>query len=235
MKKISVVIPAFNEERYIQKTLLALQRQTFDRNSIEIIVVNNASTDNTAALAREGGADVVIDEPRQGTNRARQTGLDHAQGDIIAFLDADCIPPPWWLERIYEKLQENKDSFVALAGTYKFTEDTTEPLYLFEQLYSWLVLPTLNSVVGKVFKKGGVIIGGNFAAFRETFKKMNGIDTSFTFFGDDASIARAFGTIGEVQFDPTLYVHTSTRRFEREGLIKTNWEYAVNYFKVMMK
>ena len=235
MKKISVIIPAYNEERYIQKTLSALQVQTFDRNLIEIIVVNNASTDDTARLARESGADAVIDEPQQGTNRARQTGLEYARGDIVAFLDADCVPPPWWLEKIYEKLHENKESFVGLAGSYKYAEDSSEPLYIFEQLYSWLVLPTLNSVVGKVFKKGGVIIGGNFAAFRETFKKVNGIDTSFTFFGDDASIARTLGALGHVQFDPTLYVRTSTRRFEREGLIKTNWEYAVNYFKVMMK
>lgn len=235
MIKISIVIPAYNEERYIQKTLTALRVQTFKREEIEIIVVNNASTDNTAGLAKEGGADIVLDEPRKGTNRARQTGLEHASGNVVAFLDADCVPPPWWLEKIYEKLHDNKNSFVALAGTYKYTEDISEPLYIFEQIYSWLVLPTLNSVVGKVFKKGGVIIGGNFAAFRETFNKMNGIDTSFTFFGDDASIARALGTLGPVHFDPTLYVRTSTRRFDRDGLIKTNWEYAVNYFKVMMK
>ncbi len=235
MIKISVIIPAFNEGRYIQKTLAALQAQTFPREQVEIIVVNNASTDNTAELAKNAGADIVIDEPLQGTNRARQTGLERAQGAVIAFLDADCVPPPWWLEQIYEKLHDNKESFVALAGTYKYTEDISEPLYIFEQLYSWLILPTLNSVVGKVFKKGGVIIGGNFAAFRDTFNRVNGIDTSFTFFGDDASIARALGTLGPVNFDPTLYVRTSTRRFEREGLIRTNWEYAVNYFKVMLK
>lgn len=235
MKKISVIIPAYNEERYIQKTLAALRAQTFPRECIEIIVVNNASTDRTAQFARSGGADRVIDEPQKGTNCARQAGLACAEGDIIAFLDADCVPPPWWLEQIYEKLHENKESFVALAGSYKYTEDITEPLFIFEQLYCWVVLPTLNSLVGKVFKKGGIIIGGNFAAFRETFVKVNGIDTSFTFFGDDASIARTLGKLGPVQFDPTLYVHTSPRRFEREGLIKTNWKYAKNYFKVMMK
>lgn len=235
MKKISVIIPAYNEERYIKKTLSALKQQTIPQEYIEIIVVNNASTDRTAEIARESGADSIIDEPRKGTNLARQAGLSRATGDIIAFLDADCIPPSWWLEKIHEKLHENKESFVALAGSYKYTEDITEPLFIFEQLYSWVVLPTLNSLVGKIFKKGGVIIGGNFAAFRETFEKVNGIDTSFTFFGDDASIARTFGTLGPVHFDPTLYVHTSTRRFEREGLLKTNWEYAVNYFKVMMK
>ncbi|MEK7648509.1 MAG: glycosyltransferase [Patescibacteria group bacterium] len=234
MKKISVIIPAFNEERYIQKTLSALQQQTFPREFVEIIVVNNVSTDRTEEFARMGGADIVVAEPTKGTNRARQTGLEHASGDVIAFLDADCIPPQWWLEKIYEKLHQNRDSFVALAGTYKFAEDITEPLYIYEQIYTWLVLPTLNSLMGKVFKKGGVIIGGNFAAFRETFNKINGIDTSFTFFGDDASIAKNLGTLGLVNFDPTLYVTTSARRFEREGLVKTNWEYAKNYFKVML-
>lgn len=235
MKKISVVIPAYNEEQYIGKSLRALARQTFNRADIEIIVVDNASTDNTTLVARESGADLVISEPYRGTNRARQTGLAQSCGEIVAFLDADCEPPYWWLEKIYEKLHQNKGSFVALGGTYRFTSKPTESLFLFETFYSWVVLPTLNSVMGRLFKRGGVIIGGNFAAFRQKFEQAGGFDISYTFFGDDASIARGLGELGTVHFDPSLYVYSSTRRFEREGLIKTNWEYAKNYFKVMLK
>lgn len=234
-KKISVIIPAYNEEEYLPKTLLALREQDFPRSDFEIIVVDNVSTDATSKVARNHGADKVVSELRKGTNQARQRGLEEAQGNIIAFLDADCIPPPNWLTKIYTALHAQKNTCVAIAGVYVFHAHKTDSLFLAQEVYRWIVMPAINSLFGRVLRKGGVIIGGNFASFRRNFKKIDGLDTSFTFFGDDASIAKKFGEIGYIEFDPTLFVYSSTRRFEREGLIKTNWEYAKNYFKVMMK
>ena len=234
-KKISVVIPAYNEEDYLGATLDALSDQTFPRSDFEIIVVDNASTDNTSSVAKAHGADKVICEARKGTNQARQTGLSNSEGDIIAFIDADCIAPEDWLERISSGLTQHGDSCSAVAGAYSFPCDVTDSLYVMEKVYRWVVLPAVNTVMGRFLKRGGVIIGGNFASLKENLQKINGLDTSFTFFGDDASIAKKFGEIGYVEFDPTLYVLTSDRRFQREGLIKTNWEYTKNFFKVMMK
>lgn len=232
---ISVIIPAWNEEEYIALTLDALNRQTFPRSNVEIIVVDNASTDHTSRLARIYGADKVVYEPNKGTNFARQRGIDESTADIIAFLDADCVPPPEWLEKIFTKLKEKKHRCAAIAGSYIFHVNPTDSLFLAQEIYRWIVVPAVSTLFGRVLGRGGVVIGGNFASFRENFKKINGIDTSFTFFGDDASIARKFGEIGYVEFDPLLYVFTSTRRFEREGLIRTNWEYTKNFLKVMMK
>ncbi|MBI2644574.1 glycosyltransferase [Candidatus Uhrbacteria bacterium] len=233
-KKISVVIPAYNEEQYIGGALAALCKQTFSRDMFEIIVVDNASTDHTSDIARTYGADKIIFEPCKGTNRARQTGLECSEGEIVAFLDADCIPPEQWLETIYKKLHEKKSAYVAIAGAYIFNWNENEStMAIMEKFYQWVVMPTINEVMGKIFKRGGVIIGGNFASFRENFLKMSGFDTSYTFFGDDASIARRLGELGRIQFDPRLTVISSTRRFKREGLLRTNIEYAKNYFKVM--
>lgn len=232
---LSVIIPAYNEETYIGATLDALHRQTFPRDRVEIIVVDNASTDHTSRLARIYGADKVVFEPNKGTNFARQRGIDESAADIIAFLDADCVPPPEWLEKIYTKLKEKKHRCAAIAGSYIFHVNPTDSLFFAQEIYRWIVVPTISTLFGRILGRGGVVIGGNFASFRENFKKIKGLDTSFTFFGDDASIARRFGEIGYVEFDPLLYVVTSTRRFEREGLIRTNWEYTKNFFKVMMK
>ncbi len=234
-KKISVVIPAYNEEEYLGATLDALSLQTFPRTDFEIVVVDNASTDQTSIIARTHGADKIIFESTKGTNQARQTGLNHAEGIMIAFLDADCIAPPDWLERIDASLTQHGDSCAAVAGAYSFPCEITDSLYVMEKVYRWVVLPAVNTVMGRFLKRGGVIIGGNFASFKENLQKINGLDTSFTFFGDDASIAKNFGKLGCVHYDPKLFVVSSTRRFDREGLLKTNWEYTKNYLRVMFR
>ncbi|MBI4599437.1 glycosyltransferase family 2 protein [Candidatus Uhrbacteria bacterium] len=234
-KKISVIIPAWNEEQYIGIALDALHQQSFPRDDFEIVVIDNVSTDRTSAIARERGADKVVFEPCKGTNSARQRGIHEAQGEIVAFLDADCVPPADWLEKIYITLHKRRSKCAAIAGSYVFHVEPIDHIFFAQEAYRWIVMPAMASIFGRVLQRGGVLIGGNFASFRENFQRINGIDTSYTFFGDDASIAKKFGEIGYVEFDPTLFVYTSDRRFIREGLIKTNWEYTKNYFKVMLK
>lgn len=234
-KKISVIIPAYNEEEFIGTALDALFVQSFPRIDFEIIVVDNVSTDQTSVIAKNKGVDKVLFESTKGTNAARQRGIQEATGEIVAFLDADCVPPRDWLEKIYRALHRKDSRCVAVAGAYVFHVEPIDHLFFAQEAYRWIVMPAMSSIFGRILQRGGVLIGGNFASFRENFQRINGLDTSYTFFGDDASIAKKFGEIGYVEFDPTLYVLTSDRRFQREGLFRTNWEYTKNFFKVMMK
>jgi glycosyltransferase involved in cell wall biosynthesis len=93
--KISVVVPAFNEERLLPGTLRSIRAamQAFDRRgwASELIVCDNNSTDRTAAIAREAGARVVF-EPVNQISRARNAGAAAASGDWIFFVDADSQP-----------------------------------------------------------------------------------------------------------------------------------------------
>jgi len=93
--KISVVIPAFNEEKLLPGTLTAVQAasEAFIRRewSMEVIVCDNNSTDQTASLARTAGAQVVF-EPVNQIGRARNTGAAAATGDWLVFVDADSSP-----------------------------------------------------------------------------------------------------------------------------------------------
>jgi glycosyltransferase involved in cell wall biosynthesis len=110
---ISIVIPALNEEKFIGRCLESLKNQDF-KDTYEIIVVDNGSTDSTAKIAGEMGARVVIC-PQKGVSYARQAGAQAALGEIIVQTDADTIYPRWWLARIQKQFTSHK---VPLASPY---------------------------------------------------------------------------------------------------------------------
>ncbi len=100
--RMSVVIPVRDDARMLDACLQALAAQS--RRADEVVVVDNASSDDGAAVARRHGAQVVA-EPVVGIPRAAATGYDAATGDVIARLDADSVPGPGWLaalERAFE-------------------------------------------------------------------------------------------------------------------------------------
>ncbi|HNX28324.1 MAG TPA: glycosyltransferase family 2 protein [Syntrophomonadaceae bacterium] len=86
MKSITVVIPAFNEEKAIQATVKAVQKLDYIS---EILVVDDGSTDETAALAEQAGARVLKLRPNRGKGGAMNAALQYIDTDIVAFIDAD--------------------------------------------------------------------------------------------------------------------------------------------------
>lgn len=100
--KISIVIPAFNEERYLPATFDHLSSAMGEcEESIEIIVVDNDSTDATSAVARSRSA-VVVSESFHNLSRVRNVGAAAAAGEVLVFLDADTLVPKHFLKRIAE-------------------------------------------------------------------------------------------------------------------------------------
>lgn len=95
---ISVVIPAFNEERIITRCLQALADQTDPPD--EIILVDNGCNDDTIRLATQFPRVRIITEPRPGVTYARQAGFDASHGDVIARIDADTVVHAGWIARI---------------------------------------------------------------------------------------------------------------------------------------
>lgn len=100
--KLSVVIPAFNEEDCLADCLRAVLAQTV--KPYEIIVVDNASTDNTAAIAKSFAGVKVITQDTPGITAARDIGFNAATGEIIVRTDADSLPVANWLERVSQSL-----------------------------------------------------------------------------------------------------------------------------------
>jgi glycosyltransferase involved in cell wall biosynthesis len=114
---ISVVIPAYNEERIIATCLQHLKDQIFDQ-PYEIILANNNSKDRTGQIAEGLGAKVLM-VTEKGYVHAAIAGIQAAQGEIIAMTDADTRVPRHWLQRIYDTLKARPD-LVAVGGPFEF-------------------------------------------------------------------------------------------------------------------
>lgn len=114
--KVSVVIPAYNEEKYIDACLSALSGQTM--KPFEVIVVDNNSTDNTQRVLSGHSSVAVISEHTQGVTAARTAGFNAARGDIIARIDADTVVAPTWLERVCVELADER--VAAVTGPVDF-------------------------------------------------------------------------------------------------------------------
>lgn len=100
--KVSLVIPAYNEAQYLGKCLDCLVKQTLPRSEFDVLVVDNGSTDGTPELVRQSLANNllnlrVISRPKVSISGVRNFGAAQTSGDILAFLDADCLPGPEWL------------------------------------------------------------------------------------------------------------------------------------------
>ena len=110
---VSVIIPAYDAARTIEKCLRSLSEQSTAPR--EVIVVDDGSTDDTPAIAARY-ARVVRNERGKGAGGARNTGIRIAQGEFLAFTDADCVPPRDWIERMEAAYKD--PNVGAVAGGY---------------------------------------------------------------------------------------------------------------------
>lgn len=216
---ISLVIPAHNEAKYLAGCLesVAPHADCF----AEVIVVDNASTDDTRGVALRFPFARVVDEPRKGLLWARQRGLLESRGAHLAYLDADCRMPPAWMDIVEREFGANPD-LAALSGPARYY-DLPRPHRWMAEAGWWLSAPLAYRIVGYT------VWGGNFVVSRAALDKIGGFNTALTFYGEDMDLARRLSPVGKVKFSMRFYAFTSGRRIAQAGLVKTFGIYALNF------
>jgi glycosyltransferase involved in cell wall biosynthesis len=172
---IAVIIPARNAERVLPRTLAALN------GAPEVLVVDNGSTDATAATALAHGAKVVH-APRPSRPGARNAGARATSADRLAFLDADCVPDPGWLAALDGALDDHDlvGGKVVVAGQGSRTER-------FDTLWRLRQQDTIAA---------GWSGSGNLAIRRDRFEALDGFDETFAHAGEDVDLCLRAGAIG---------------------------------------
>jgi len=140
---ISVVICCYNSEQRIQKVLTNLQNQKFKSNILwEVLVVDNASTDRTAVVAKDSwtmeGVELrVSPEPNPGISFARKRGFEDARFEIISFVDDDNWVETEWIQKVYDTMYSDLDiGILGGYGTAAFEEDPPEWFPRYQSSYA---------------------------------------------------------------------------------------------------
>jgi glycosyltransferase involved in cell wall biosynthesis len=221
---VSLVIPAYNEEKYIGACLDSVFAT--GANFYEIVVVDNGSTDGTNKIVSTYENVRVIYEEKKGVMHARQRGIDETRGDIVAFIDADTKMISGWYEQITEKF--SKDLILAtLSGPYIYEDISFLTKFLVWIFYYLIVLPVY-------YILGYTAIFGNFAIRRSVLDKMGGLDKSILFYGDDTDTVRRAHRFGKTIFSMDFKIVTSPRRFKEEGVVFTAWRYMINFIHIVL-
>jgi glycosyltransferase involved in cell wall biosynthesis len=126
VKKVSVIIPTYNYNRFIAHAISSCLDQTY--GGIEIIVVDDGSTDDTRSVVNRFGDQIIyIYQENQGVSSARNTGLERATGDFVCFLDADDYLLPDAMESMAKVFADNPDVGIVIGQSYGKEEGNGEP------------------------------------------------------------------------------------------------------------
>lgn len=225
--KISFVVPAYNEEALIATCIKAISAEIArTQANAEIIIVDNASTDRTHAVASSLPGVTVVYEPQKGLVQARRAGFQHSTGDLIANIDADTLLPQGWLRTALAEFKKDPE-LVALSEPYIYYD---APLRVRVMAAFFYRVSFLFYMLNRFLKVGSMLQGGNFIVRREAINAIGGFNTDFSFYGEDTDLARRLSRVGLVRFIFELPAYSSARRFMGEGILMVGWHYTMNFF-----
>lgn len=205
--KVSIVVPAYNEEETIEKTIDSLLSQTYE--NFDITVVDNNSKDKTGEISKKLVRTIL--ETRQGYIFAVKRGIAETDGEILTICDADSIYPPDWLSVMVKTFE--KKNVVAVYGTARF-HDTG----WFTSFVSLLAYSTF-LVVSKLLGLDNTA-GFNFLFRRDAYNSVGGYNENWKWGSPDIEFGKRLGSIGRVKLKLKA-VKTSSRRFKKGGFLKT--------------
>ena len=210
--KLSFIIPALNEERYIADCIDSIWAQS--HKPFEIIVVDNNCTDKTAEIAKKLGCRVVK-ERKQGLSHARNKGAQIAKGNILCFIDADSIVTKNWVKEAQKSFQDGRVKVVDGLLLFSHTNPIKKVVYNIYILFVYVGI-----ILARIFLNKHFLTGNNTAIKKDVFNKIGGFDPVVS---EQIKISKKFWKIadpkGIVNFK--MLVFASSRGFDKTGYIKT--------------
>jgi len=178
---ISAVVCTHDRAAYLERAVASLAAQSLARDAYEILVVDNASTDDTAAVvaaARTRIANLVaLHEPTPGLAHARNAGLRAARGAYVAYMDDDAVASPTWLERILAAFATVRPTPGCVGGRVEAIWEAPRPSWLGDEMLSYLTIidwsPTATFLGDDRF-----IAGANMAFPRDLLRSIDGFHTA---------------------------------------------------------
>jgi cellulose synthase/poly-beta-1,6-N-acetylglucosamine synthase-like glycosyltransferase len=229
--QLAFVIPAYNEEALIGKcveSVLAEVKRS-GRTDVDVVVVNNNSTDRTAEIACAYAGVRVVDEREKGLVAARDGGFKATTAELVANIDADTIVPKGWLDVVFRAF-ERDPNLVCISGPYLYYDLSTWNRFLVSFFYA---LTFLIYVLNRhILRVGSVVQGGNFVFRRDAWIRAGGYNRAIKFYGEDTDVAVRLSKVGSVRWTFRLPMMTSGRRLAEEGVIRTALTYTLNFFWV---
>lgn len=195
---VSVIIPVYNDTARLRLCLAALERQTYPQDRFEVIIIDNGSDSPVDCSLASTCNVTLLSEPRPGGFAARNTGIERATGEILAFTDADCLPEPEWLETLVAASNGRR---VVVAGRIDaFAADPHRPTASerFDMLWGF---------PQDRFVADGYAASANLAVRRDVFGEVGPYDSGLFSDGDREWCARA-----RALAVPMLYVHGAVVR-----------------------
>lgn len=223
----SVIIPAYNARHTISASLSALHQQSVPQSQIEIIVVDDGSKDGTGDLAAQMGATVLRLAKNSGQAAARNLGIHHAQGEIICFTDADCVPQPDWLAQLTAPLHANP-AISAVKGVYGTRQPELTARFVqaeYEDKYDRL----------RRFPRISFVDTYSAAYRRAVLREVGGFDERFPVAEDRELSYRVAAAGHEMVFQPQAVVYhqhaNNPRAYFMKKVLNGYWAgQAVNFF-----
>lgn len=219
---VTVVIPAFNEEKRIGQCLEALTRQTYTK-PYTVIVVDNNSTDNTRKIALSFPRVRVLSEKQKGYVFAVKSGVEKSKTPILAITDSDTKPSATWLETIMSHFEA--DPQLIASGGPSYFYDGPHLLRATYNALSYIYPPMFNPRLS----------GMNMAFRRSAYTAVGGYDTSVNM-GADTFLGIKLMKIGSVRFFRSQWVLGSSRRFANPKLfLREAWSQVANYLSLVLR
>lgn len=178
---VSIIVPVYNSEGFIGKNIESLLNQSYPKERYEILIVDNASTDNTQDVIRQYPVTLLEEKNIQGSYAARNKAILHAKGDVLAFTDADCIVTRDWVQHGVHCLEQKSADIVGGKVSFLLSDKSTAA----EQLDSLTNMHNRSAVAKGSAKTANIL------AYASVFKKVGLFPAEMKSGGDVAWTSRA--------------------------------------------